>query len=80
MYCNSQHSRIVSYIGPLLGALKTCVVAGDEGSRALFEHMIKDEERHADFLESQLHSIKEMGIATTSRNSCTATNDLAFWF
>jgi bacterioferritin (cytochrome b1) len=24
--------------------------------------MIKDEERHADFLESQLHSIKEMGI------------------
>jgi bacterioferritin len=38
-------------------------VAGDEGSRALFEHMIKDEERHADFLESQLHSIKEMGIA-----------------
>jgi bacterioferritin (cytochrome b1) len=25
--------------------------------------MIKDEERHADYLESQLHSIKEMGIA-----------------
>jgi bacterioferritin (cytochrome b1) len=24
--------------------------------------MIKDEERHADFLESQLHAIKEMGI------------------
>ncbi len=45
------------------GALKTCVVVGDEGSRALFEHMIRDEERHADFLESQLHSIKEMGIA-----------------
>ena len=45
------------------GALKTCVVAGDEGSRALFQRMIKDEERHADFLESQLHSIKEMGIA-----------------
>ena len=43
-------------------ALKACVVAGDEGSRALFEHMIKDEERHADFLESQIHSIKEMGI------------------
>jgi bacterioferritin len=25
--------------------------------------MIRDEERHADFLEAQLHAIKEMGIA-----------------
>jgi bacterioferritin (cytochrome b1) len=25
--------------------------------------MILDEERHVDFLEAQLHSIKEMGIA-----------------
>lgn len=44
-------------------AVKVCVEARDEGSRALFEHMIQDEERHADFLEAQLHSIKEMGIA-----------------
>ena len=44
-------------------ATKICVEAGDDGSRALFERMIQDEERHADFLEAQLHSIKEMGIA-----------------
>jgi len=44
-------------------AVKICVAAGDDGSKALFERMIKDEERHADFLEAQLHSIKEMGIA-----------------
>jgi bacterioferritin len=44
-------------------AVKICVAAGDEGSKALFVHMIADEERHADFLEAQLHSIKEMGIA-----------------
>jgi len=44
-------------------AVKVCVEARDEGSRALFEHMIQDEERHVDFLEAQLHSIKEMGIA-----------------
>jgi bacterioferritin len=44
-------------------AVKICVEAGDEGSKALFDRMIQDEERHADFLESQLHSIKEMGIA-----------------
>jgi bacterioferritin len=44
-------------------AVKICVAASDDGSKALFERMLKDEERHADFLEAQLHSIKEMGIA-----------------
>jgi bacterioferritin len=44
-------------------AVKLCIEMGDEGSRALFERMIHDEERHVDFLEAQLHSIKEMGIA-----------------
>ena len=43
-------------------AAKVCVEARDEGSKALFERMIQDEERHADFLESQLHAIKEMGV------------------
>ena len=43
-------------------AARICVEAGDDGSKALFEHMILDEERHADFLEAQLHAIKEMGI------------------
>jgi bacterioferritin len=43
-------------------AVKVCTDAGDDGSKKLFETMIKDEERHADFLESQLHAIKEMGI------------------
>jgi bacterioferritin len=44
-------------------AVKVCVEAADEGSRALFEQMIKDEERHVDYLEAQLHSIEGMGIA-----------------
>ncbi len=44
-------------------AAKICVAAGDDGSRVLFERMIQDEERHVDFLEAQLHSIKELGIA-----------------
>jgi len=44
-------------------AFKICVAAGDDGSRVLFERMIQDEERHVDFLEAQLHSIQEMGIA-----------------
>jgi bacterioferritin len=44
-------------------AVKICTDSSDAGSRELFEHMIVDEERHADFLDAQLHSIAEMGIA-----------------
>ena len=44
-------------------AVKVCAEAKDDGSKYLFESMIRDEERHADFLESQIHSLKEMGIA-----------------
>lgn len=34
---------------------------GDNGSRALFEKILRDEEEHVDWLEAQLHLIKEMG-------------------
>ena len=42
-------------------SVAVCRAQGDTGSRELFEHMIKDEERHADYLESQLHAIEEAG-------------------
>ncbi len=41
---------------------KICREAGDAGSKDLFESLLHDEERHADFLEAQLHSIKELGL------------------
>ena len=41
-----------------------CREAGDSGTKELFERLLHDEERHADFLEAQLHAIKQMGIAT----------------
>jgi bacterioferritin len=43
-------------------AAKVCVGAGDNGSRELFERMIKDEEGHTDWLEAQLHAISETGL------------------
>jgi len=43
-------------------AAKLCRDKGDAGSKDLFESMIQDEEKHADFLEAQVHSIEEMGI------------------
>jgi bacterioferritin len=34
---------------------------GDNGTRALLEEILRDEEEHVDWLEAQLHMIKEMG-------------------
>jgi bacterioferritin len=44
------------------GSVKVCVAAKDNGTRDLFEGMVKDEEEHTDHLEGQLNSIREMGI------------------
>jgi bacterioferritin len=46
----------------LNNGIATCVQAGDNGSRELLEGILVDEEEHIDWLEAQLHSIKEMGI------------------
>jgi bacterioferritin len=43
-------------------AVKACGDANDNGTRELFEKMVKDEEQHADFLEAQIGMLKQMGI------------------
>jgi bacterioferritin len=43
-------------------AIAVCRREGDEGSRKLFETMIQAEERHVDFLESQLSAIAQIGL------------------
>jgi bacterioferritin len=35
--------------------------AGDDTSRNLFTQLVKDEEEHVDWLEAQMHQIKEIG-------------------
>jgi bacterioferritin len=42
--------------------IKVCVEVGDNGSRELFESILKDEEVHIDWLEAQLDQITQMGI------------------
>ena len=34
---------------------------GDNASRELFERLLRDEEKHVDWLEAQLHQIAEIG-------------------
>ncbi len=43
-------------------AVAVAVAVGDNGSRDLFESILKDEEGHADFLEAQLTMIEQMGL------------------
>ena len=42
-------------------AIKVSREAGDDVSRELFSLLLKDEELHVDWLEMQLHQIKEIG-------------------
>ena len=43
-------------------AITDAVAAGDNASRELFEVILKDEEDHVDWLESQLQMIDDMGL------------------
>jgi len=42
-------------------SIKMAREAGDDQSRELFSTLLKDEEQHVDWLEAQLHLIKEIG-------------------
>ena len=40
-----------------------CHQLGDHGTAAVFEEMVRDEEKHADWFESQLDAIERVGAA-----------------
>jgi bacterioferritin len=42
-------------------AIQVAVAEKDNGSRDLFVTLLKDEEEHVDWLEAQIHMIKELG-------------------
>ena len=50
-------------------AINAAVEAGDNGSRDLFESILKDEEHHIDFLEAQLHMICLLYTSPSPRDS-----------
>ena len=55
----------VETIQRLNKAIAHAVKHADNGSRELFEDLLIKEEGFADFLEAQLHQIKEMGYEKT---------------
>lgn len=48
-------------IARLNKAIALCTEKGDAGTREMLEHILKGEEESADWLESQLHLVKELG-------------------
>src|SRR5678816_4890066 len=51
----------VNAVGMYNKSIQIAREAGDDQSRELFSMLLKDEEEHVDWLEAQLHQIKEMG-------------------
>jgi bacterioferritin len=43
-------------------AAQECHDLGDHGTAAVFEEMVRDEETHADWFESQLDAIDRVGL------------------
>jgi bacterioferritin len=46
----------------LRGAIEHCARVGDYTTRAMFEEMIRDEERHVDWFETQFEAIRIVGL------------------
>jgi bacterioferritin len=55
-------------------AHEVCRIAGDYVSMALFEDLLKDEERHINFLETQLRLLNEIGAENYGRLQAEATD------
>jgi bacterioferritin len=43
-------------------AIEACRAAGDNGTRDLLERLLREEEQHVDWLETQQETIKQIGV------------------
>jgi bacterioferritin len=57
----ADHKLEVNAVAMYNKAIQVARNEGDDQSRELFSRLLKDEEEHVDWLEAQLHMIKEMG-------------------
>jgi bacterioferritin len=56
-------------------AIQVSREAGDDVSRELFSLLLKDEEAHVDWLEAQMHQIKEIGYERYLSNQAEGSKD-----
>jgi bacterioferritin len=58
----NDHAAEVGAIKSYNDGIKLAVESADNGTRELFESILKDEEAHIDWIEAQLDQISQMGI------------------
>ena len=58
----NDHSAEEGAIAGYNERIKICADLGDNGTREILEHILKDEEAHIDWIEAQLDQIAQMGI------------------
>ena len=56
-------------------AVRVSREVGDDASRDLFSKLLRDEEEHVDWLEAQMHQIKEMGYERYLSNQTEGPKD-----
>lgn len=56
------HASELAAVAQFNGAATECHALGDHASAAIFEEMARDEEKHADWFESQLDAISRISI------------------
>ena len=59
---NNDHSAEDGAVKSYNDGIKLCVELGDNGTREMMESILKDEERHIDWIEAQMDQIKRMGV------------------
>ena len=65
----------VNAVGMYNKAVQIARENGDDQSRELFSKLLKDEEEHVDWLEAQMHQIKEMGYERYLSNQTQGPKD-----
>lgn len=58
----NDHAAEASAIHGYNESIRIAMEVGDNGSRELFESILKDEEEHVDLIEAQIDQIAQMGI------------------
>ena len=56
------HTSELAAVAQFNASAQECRDLGDHGSAAVFEEMVRDEEKHADWFESQLDAIERVGV------------------
>lgn len=61
---NNDHGAEAGAVKAYNDGIRQAAELGDNGTRELFDSILKDEEAHIDWLEAQLDQIKQMGVQT----------------